>query len=344
MNSSNDFNQIVLSTEEFNNGSFIERFDALTGEQFKIGDHVCICSKCRAASLEDSWNALGSICPCSYSPENIILHPRQRYYHPEPRVTVPESNQISISRWFWIVIGTALILHFIVGLNSPSPSPVLKQSAEQIFQKARSAEIKREYLDAERLYRMAAVEGSSLAMYNLGIIYETGRLVTPSKLEALKWYRKAAARGNLLAKRQVIRLTGKSDVPPKLDVTPKPDVTPKASLPKLSLKKLQSEQESRNQPQLIIDQNLTGKKLVARSYESGRGWSLCLRRNGMAIFNRSNGRVDAVPYSSTGREICFDFSNGRNCRRIVPDGNILRWEDPKNGKSTSQILRIVDNC
>ena len=56
-------------------------------------------------------------------------------------------------------------------------------------------------------YRLVPnVMGEPLAMYALGTCYEAGVGVPPDVDEAVKWYRKAAAQGNDLAKKRLEEL------------------------------------------------------------------------------------------------------------------------------------------
>ena len=54
-------------------------------------------------------------------------------------------------------------------------------------------------VEAVKWYRKAAEQGNAVAQCNLGICYERGNGVRRDKVEAVKWYRKAAEQGNASA-------------------------------------------------------------------------------------------------------------------------------------------------
>ena len=59
--------------------------------------------------------------------------------------------------------------------------------------------VTQDYAEALKWYRKAADRGNAGAQYNLGITHYNGRGVPQDYDEALKWFRKAAERGNMLA-------------------------------------------------------------------------------------------------------------------------------------------------
>jgi len=59
--------------------------------------------------------------------------------------------------------------------------------------------VPRDYTEAIKWYRKAADQGYVLAQYNLGIMYGYGRGVPQNNKEAVKWYRKAAEQGLAIA-------------------------------------------------------------------------------------------------------------------------------------------------
>jgi len=65
---------------------------------------------------------------------------------------------------------------------------------EATFEAPSPAE-RRELASVIRLWESAAKEGSSLAMHNLGCLYEKGRGVPQSDAEAATWHEKAASNG-----------------------------------------------------------------------------------------------------------------------------------------------------
>jgi TPR repeat protein len=52
-------------------------------------------------------------------------------------------------------------------------------------------------------YRKAADQGYAPAQFNLGVVFEAGRGVPQSSIEAVTWYRKAANQGHIDAQRRV---------------------------------------------------------------------------------------------------------------------------------------------
>ena len=63
------------------------------------------------------------------------------------------------------------------------------------FEDGYAAHEKGDYATALRLLRPLAEGGNSDAQHNLGVMYEKGRGVPQDYAEAVKWYRKAAKRG-----------------------------------------------------------------------------------------------------------------------------------------------------
>lgn len=60
--------------------------------------------------------------------------------------------------------------------------------------------------EALRLYQLAAAQGQTTAMNNLGYLYEQGLGTAKDRSKAVEWYRKAASRGLELAKNNLKRL------------------------------------------------------------------------------------------------------------------------------------------
>jgi TPR repeat protein len=50
----------------------------------------------------------------------------------------------------------------------------------------------RDYVEAARLWRLAAAQGYASAQYNLGFMYDHGLGVAQDNVEAARWYRLAA--------------------------------------------------------------------------------------------------------------------------------------------------------
>jgi len=56
--------------------------------------------------------------------------------------------------------------------------------------------VKKDYAEAAKWYRKAAMQGAASAQYNLGYMYLNGQGVPQNYAEAEKWYRKAADQGD----------------------------------------------------------------------------------------------------------------------------------------------------
>jgi TPR repeat protein len=64
-----------------------------------------------------------------------------------------------------------------------------------------------DYVEAAKYYRQAAERGNQLAQYNLGYMYEKGQGVLPDEVQALMWYNLAAVQGETKAKAARDRIT-----------------------------------------------------------------------------------------------------------------------------------------
>ena len=64
---------------------------------------------------------------------------------------------------------------------------------------ASDAENKKQHKEAFGYYKLAAELGDTEAQFNLGVCYDNGQGVVKDEIEALKWYQKAAERGNINA-------------------------------------------------------------------------------------------------------------------------------------------------
>ena len=69
--------------------------------------------------------------------------------------------------------------------------------------------VKRDYIQAMRWYRKAADKGDTSAMLKIGGLYENGLGVKQDHIEAMRWYRKAADKGDADAKAALRRLRDK---------------------------------------------------------------------------------------------------------------------------------------
>nr|WP_320000334.1 toll/interleukin-1 receptor domain-containing protein [uncultured Draconibacterium sp.] len=71
-----------------------------------------------------------------------------------------------------------------------------KLSASELFSKAYSYDINKEYLRALKWYLKAAEKGNAVAMKNIGFLYRNGEGVDRDYKKAMDWYLKAAEKGN----------------------------------------------------------------------------------------------------------------------------------------------------
>ena len=68
---------------------------------------------------------------------------------------------------------------------------------EEMLESAEKYASEEDYVEAVKLWHMAAEQGHADAQYKLGLCYELGNGVAKDKVEAYKWYRKAAEQGNV---------------------------------------------------------------------------------------------------------------------------------------------------
>jgi len=77
------------------------------------------------------------------------------------------------------------------------------------FQAARVAIARADYAAARDLYEKASAQGSSLAMYSLGLLYAEGKIVPLDYTEARRWYAKAVALNSAFAMPELAALCEK---------------------------------------------------------------------------------------------------------------------------------------
>lgn len=83
---------------------------------------------------------------------------------------------------------------------SPSANVVTNESVDELYKKGNELYKQKNYEEAVFYMRRAAEQGHSGAQYKLGNCYRNGKGVPKDKDEAIKWYHKAAANGNIKAK------------------------------------------------------------------------------------------------------------------------------------------------
>ena len=99
-----------------------------------------------------------------------------------------------ISKLLLIAVGVV----FLVGCGGGSGLSKAEKKANNAYSKGSSAHAAKEYAKAMRLYKEAIKQGSSNGKpeYNIGLLYTGGRGVPKDEVEALRWYRIAARKGN----------------------------------------------------------------------------------------------------------------------------------------------------
>ncbi len=83
--------------------------------------------------------------------------------------------------------------------NTVRRDPDSKLSGSEIFKKARKEELKQNYVEAARLYRMSADKGYVYAIYNLGVFYANGSGVKQDFYESSRLYKIGVSKGHLNA-------------------------------------------------------------------------------------------------------------------------------------------------
>jgi TPR repeat protein len=83
--------------------------------------------------------------------------------------------------------------------NTVLRDPDSKLSGSDIFKKARKEELKQNYVEAARLYRMSADKGYVYAIYNLGVFYANGSGVKQDFYESSRLYKIGVSKGHLNA-------------------------------------------------------------------------------------------------------------------------------------------------
>ena len=66
---------------------------------------------------------------------------------------------------------------------------------DAVFDRAWAAYDRGDYADALNGFRILAEKGYANAQFNLGVVYDKGKVIPRDYAEAVKWYRMAAERG-----------------------------------------------------------------------------------------------------------------------------------------------------
>jgi TPR repeat protein len=118
------------------------------------------------------------------------------------------------SHWrLWIALGggvgivviIALLIWYGRGKPTPSETPAStipaadSLSVEEMVRRGQASYGAKDYPQALQWYRKSAAQGNLLAENNLGYMYQNGLGVQTDYAQALQWYRKSTAQGNSLA-------------------------------------------------------------------------------------------------------------------------------------------------
>ena len=91
-------------------------------------------------------------------------------------------------------------------LSNAEQSAVYSQDPKALgdtYQRGLEALKRKEYLEAEKMIRLAALGGLNAAQYSLGSLYENGLGLPMDAEQACYWYRYSAHGGNLDAKKRL---------------------------------------------------------------------------------------------------------------------------------------------
>jgi len=66
------------------------------------------------------------------------------------------------------------------------------------------------FLGPTKYLHLAADQGNMRAQFNLGLLYANGQAVPKDNMEALKWFRLAAAQGDTEAQKQIDAISATS--------------------------------------------------------------------------------------------------------------------------------------
>ena len=83
--------------------------------------------------------------------------------------------------------------------TAPSPADAARAAAIEAASKGEDAFRAKDYLEAMRLWRLAANQGVGAAAFRVGLLYADGLGVPRDYTQAMPWYRMAAAKGNTKA-------------------------------------------------------------------------------------------------------------------------------------------------
>ena len=107
--------------------------------------------------------------------------------------------------------------------NEVEPT-VTSEDVETIYRKGHACYFGRgvaqDYVEAARLYRLAAEQGEAFAQFNLGCMFDEGRGVEQDKVEAMRLYRLAAEQGDKQAQTKLARYDSFISYVPRPVITP----------------------------------------------------------------------------------------------------------------------------
>lgn len=103
--------------------------------------------------------------------------------------------------------------------------------------------VKQDYQEALKWFRKAADKGDTDAQYEIGTMYAAGDGVTADPIEALKWLRKAAAQGNADAQCEIGDMCRNGQIRAFVQVDPKRINESEEAERRLSLSKIKESEQ-----------------------------------------------------------------------------------------------------
>ncbi len=89
--------------------------------------------------------------------------------------------------------------HNLPAVSHVTPRSVSLIGSSEAFNRGLAAYNAKNYANALTEWKAIAEQGNASAQYNLGLMYDTGEVVSLDYAEAMKWYRLAAQQGHAKA-------------------------------------------------------------------------------------------------------------------------------------------------
>jgi TPR repeat protein len=104
----------------------------------------------------------------------------------------------------WLILALAPLWMSFPAESASSPPPASADAASDALAKGEEAYNRQDYVEAMRLYRIAADQGNDDGEFNVGDFYMNGQGgVAKDYAEAMRWFRKAADQGNAAAQNNI---------------------------------------------------------------------------------------------------------------------------------------------